>query len=248
MKVIILCGGKGQRISGTSENLPKPMLIVNEEPLIQHIIKIYLKYGFNEFILPLGYRGDAIKQYFIDYEWRNCDVLKRVGENTIEFYNCKDKFNIILADTGLETMTGARIKLVEKYIGDDDFMVTYGDGLSDINITSLIKFHRQHGKIGTVTGIEKKSQYGTLKIEDGIAVDFNEKKDSVGIINGGFFVFRNEFLDYLSYDQNCILEDEPLFNLINDRQLSVYRHNGFWISIDTSKDLALANEVWRMKK
>lgn len=245
MKVIILCGGKGQRISTANENMPKPMLLVNGEPLIQHIIKIYMKYGFTDFILPLGYKGEAIKEYFVDYEWRNCNLKKHIGQNEVEFYDCKDNFNIALVDTGLETMTGARIKMVEKYIDNDDFMVTYGDGLSDIRIDELVTFHKNHDKIGTVTGIEKKSQFGTLQVDNDIAVAFNEKQTGIGIINGGFFVFKKEFLNYLSDDPNCILEDKPLFDLIADKQLCVYQHKGLWLSVDTNKDLAYANEIWR---
>lgn len=248
MKVVILCGGKGQRISGVNDNLPKPMLRVNNEPIIKHIIKIYIKHGFKEFILPLGYRGEAIKQYFMDYEWINCDIKKHVGKNSAEFFDCKENFNITLVDTGLETMTGARIKLVERYIDGDDFMVTYGDGLSDVDINKLVEFHKKHGRIGTVTGIDKQSQYGTLKTENDLAIDFDEKKSSIGIINGGFFVFKNEFLNYLSPDVNCILEDSPLLELIKDRQLYVFRHNGLWLSIDTAKDLEEANKVWGINK
>ncbi len=244
MKVIILCGGKGQRISGTDDSMPKPMLLVNGVPLIQHIINIYLNFGLNEFILPLGYKGEVIKQYFVDYEWRNSDITKHVGQNAIEYYSCRDNFSVTLTDTGLDTMTGARIKRVEKYIDGDTFMVTYGDGLSDIHISNLLAFHWAHGKIGTVTGINKKSQYGTLVIENDLAVGFDEKQSNTGTINGGFFVFEREFLNYLSTDPSCVLEDTPLQRLIEDKQLAVFPHNGLWLSVDTHKDLAIANEIW----
>ncbi len=228
------------------------MLLVDGQPLIKHIIDIYQKYGHNEFILPLGYKGDAIKQYFIDYEWRNCDMRKSIGDGVIEFFHCNEnrdeRFTVTLIDTGIETMTGARIKMVERYVNDDTFMVTYGDGLSDINLDDLLAFHRSKGKIATVTGVVKKSQYGTLRVIDGTATAFDEKQSNIGIINGGFFVFDARIFDYLTKDTSCVLEEAPMQRLVARGELSVYTHNGMWISVDTNKDLMIANDLWRRYK
>jgi len=243
MKVIILCGGKGQRMQ-SGQDYPKPMAQVHGKPLIYHIMKNYLKYGFKDFILPLGYKGNVIRQYFIDYELNNCHIVKEAPSNKISVLGDCDNFKITMIDTGIDTMTGGRVRRVSKYIDGDTFMVTYGDGLSDININKLLEFHKEKGKIATLTGIMKKSQYGVLKIEDDIAKSFNEKSAEDGIINGGFFVFNTKFLDFLGDDDSCILEQEPLNALIEDGELAVYMHDGLWISVDTQKDLETANKVW----
>ncbi len=244
MKVVILCGGKGQRMGTTSEELPKPMLPVKGKPIIIHIMNQYMKYGYNDFILPLGYKGSQIKQYFKDYEWLNYDFKKTIGKKQLELLQEQKEFHVTLVDTGISAMTGSRIKKIEKYI-DDTFMVTYGDGISDINIKKLLSFHKKSGKIATVTGIERKSQYGILEVQDNVVTAFTEKQSADGVINGGFFVFNKKIFDYLSEDNNCILEADPLQALVKDQQLSVYKHKGFWKSIDTQKDLEEANEKWR---
>ncbi len=243
MQTIILCGGKGTRMQGIND-MPKPMQLVNGKPIIHHIMNQYKQYGKNDFVLPIGYKGEKIKQYFIDYEWNNCNFKKSIGANDIELMDCDDDFSITLIDAGLETMTGARIKKMEKYINSDVFMVTYGDALSDIDINKLLEFHKKSGKIATVTGIRKKSQYGILEIEGNLATSFSEKSAEDGIINGGFFVFSRKMFDYLGDDINCVLEEKPLQKLISDQQLSVYMHEGFWLSIDTQKDLQEANKIW----
>ena len=243
MKVIILCGGKGQRMQA-GQDYPKPMAQVNGRPLLYHIMKTYAKYGFNEFILPLGYKGDVIRDYFLNYEQFNSPVMKETGSNKITLLEGSDDFKITMVNTGLETMTGARIKQVSQYIDGDTFMVTYGDGLANIDIGKLISFHKEKGKIGTLTGVSKKSQYGILEIENDIALSFKEKSTSDGIINGGFFVFHTEFINYLNTKADCILEEEPIRTLIQNRELSVYMHDGMWISVDTLKDLEYANQVW----
>jgi len=245
LKTIILCGGKGQRMTSPNEDMPKPMAMVNGKPLLHHIMKIYSKYGYNDFILPLGYKGDKIKEYFMNFEWKNSDFIKTTNENNIQMFDDIDKFKITFINTGISTMTGARIKRVSKYIDTDQFMITYGDGLANINIDELIDFHNKKGKICTVIGVQKKSQYGILGIENDIAISFNEKESIDGIINGGFFVCNKEFLDYLSDDEGCVLEQEPLRKLIADKQLAVYSHNDIWMSVDTYKDLQNANEIWK---
>ncbi len=244
MKVVILCGGKGQRMGTAAEELPKPMLPINNKPIIIHIMNQYIKYGFNDFLLPLGYKGSRIKQYFKDYEWINCDFKKTIGQEQLEILQKQNEFHVTLVDTGISTMTGSRIKQLERFI-DDTFMVTYGDGISDINIKKLLEFHKKSGKIATVTGIVQKSQYGILTVKDELVTAFTEKQSVDGIINGGFFVFNKEIFNYLSDDRSCILEGTPLQSLVTDQQLSVYMHKGFWKSIDTQKDLEEANEKWR---
>jgi len=245
MKVVILCGGKGLRMRGLEENIPKALARVNEKPIIWHIMKLYSQYGYNEFILPLGYQGEKIKEYFIDYKWKESDLELVLNENKpIPLTNIED-WSITFADTGLETMTGARIKNIEKYVDDDIFLLTYGDGLSDINIDKLIQFHKEKGKTVTLTGIRKQSQYGILEVENGIATKFVEKPEIDSIINGGFFVCNRDFFHYLSDDPECVLEEDPLKNLIKDEELAIYEHDGLWMSIDTPKDLVEANKIWK---
>lgn len=245
MKVVILCGGKGLRMRGLEENIPKALARVNEKPIIWHIMKLYSQYGYNEFILPLGYQGEKIKEYFIDYKWKESDIELVLNENKPIPLNDIENWSITFADTGLDTMTGARIKNIEKYIDDEIFLLTYGDGLSDINIDKLIQFHKEKGKTVTLTGIRKQSQYGILEVEDGIATKFVEKPEMNSIINGGFFVCNRDFFDYLSDDPACVLEENPLKNLIKDNELAIYEHDGLWMSIDTPKDLVEANKIWK---
>jgi glucose-1-phosphate cytidylyltransferase len=244
MQVIILCGGKGLRMRGIPEDIPKSLIKVNGQPIIWHIMKLYSNFGHNEFILPLGYKGEKIKEYFMDLVWKDSDFVLNLGDNKYTLMEETEKWNITFADTGLDTMTGARIKNIEKYINDDTFMFTYGDGLANIDINKLIELHKMKGKIVTLTGINKQSQYGLIKVENGIAKGFEEKPKLDLIINGGFFVCNREFFNYLSSDNNCVLEEEPLKNLIKDGELAVFEHDGFWIGIDTPKDIIEANEKW----
>jgi len=241
MKTIILCGGKGQRMNTSENDLPKAMALVKGKPLIYHIMKQYSKYGFNDFILPLGYKGKEIKKYFIEFEMINSNFTKETFKNSISYHNENDNFKVTLIDTGVDNLTASRIKQVGKYIDTDNFMVTYGDGLSDVNISELIKFHKEKGKIATVTGVKKKSQYGSLEVENGIAKTFKEKVAEEQIINGGFFIFKKEFLEYLD---EGMLEEEPMKKLLEKKELAVFLHEGKWISVDTQKDLITANEVW----
>ena len=246
LKVVILCGGKGLRMRSGYEDLPKPMAIVNGKPLIWHVMKIYSKYGFNEFILPLGYGGEKIKEYFLDYKWKNSNLTKSFDKNEIEYLDEIDisKFKITFIDTGINTMTGGRIKKIEPYIEGDIFMMTYADGLSDVNIAKVLDFHMKKNTIATLTAVDRKSQFGILQIENGIAKSFGEKSTLDGLINGGFFVLNKKIFDYLS-DDTCIFEEEPLRNLVKEQQLSVYIHNGYWKAIDTQKDLKDVNEQWK---
>ncbi|MDF2790183.1 MAG: yfnH [Neobacillus sp.] len=244
MKVVILCGGTGTRMNEITNELPKPLAMIGDKPILWHIMKIYQNYGFNEFVLLLGYKGDKIKEYFMDYEWKNNSFTMDSSTGGIKILGPAEKWKITFVDTGLNTMTGGRIKKAQEYIGDESFLLTYGDGLSDVNLYALLQFHKGKGTIATVTGIKKKSQFGTLTVNRGIAESFEEKTQTDGIINGGYFVLNPEVFNYLKNDDQCIFEEEPLKKLTQDRQLSVYLHDGFWTAIDTYKNVLDINEMW----
>ncbi|MGF9965716.1 sugar phosphate nucleotidyltransferase [Bacillus rhizoplanae] len=248
MKVIILCGGKGLRMQGILEDVPKPLVRVQGKPLIWHIMNWYSKFGHQEFILPLGYKGGKIKEYFVNYNWKEYDFILDLQKNQYHLLKEPKSWNIKFIDTGIETMTGARLKKLENYLQDDLFLVTYGDGLAHVDINELIKFHKEKGKIATLTGIRKNSQYGLLQVENGIATEFKEKPLIDTLINGGFFVFNRAIFSYLSDEDTCILEEEPLRNLIKNNELAVFEYDGFWIGVDTPKDLKDANENWDPNK
>lgn len=248
MKVVILCGGKGTRMAEVTEDIPKPLAMICGKPILWHIMKIYSFYGYNDFILLLGYKGDKIKEYFMDYNWKNSDFVLDNYSGKVNLLQETEKWRITFIDTGLETMTGGRIKKAEKYLEEETFMLTYGDGLSDININKQLEFHKQKNKIATLTGISKKSQYGILTVENDIATAFHEKSQIEGIINGGFFILNKEVFNYISNEDGCIFEQDPLIHLAKDKQLSVFPHNGFWIALDTFKDLMEVNEVCESDK
>jgi glucose-1-phosphate cytidylyltransferase len=248
MKAVILCGGRGTRLASLSENMPKSLALVKGKPIIWHIMKIYMSYGINEFILPLGFGGDKIKEYFWNYEWKNHDFIMDKVSNSVKILQSEERWKLTFIDTGLETMTGGRIKKIEKYIDEDTFMLTYGDGLSDINLNNLLKFHKDKNKIATLTGIERKSQYGVLDVKDGIATAFEEKSKLDGVINGGFFVLDSRVFDYLHDSEDCIFEREPLMKLADQGELAVYIHKGYWRSVDTYKDLEAVNKTWELRR
>jgi glucose-1-phosphate cytidylyltransferase len=252
MKVVILCGGMGTRLREETEFRPKPMIEIGGRPILWHIMKIYAYHGHTDFILCLGYKGWMIKEYFLNYEAMNNDFTIRLGSsNEIRFHSnhSENGWTITLADTGLMTITGARVKRIEKYINDDEFMLTYGDGVADININHLIEFHRSHGKIGTVTGARPPSRFGELIVNGDSVVEFSEKPHvSHGYINGGFFVFNRDIFNYLSTDDSCTLEREPLEKLAKDGELMMYHHTGFWQCIDTYRDLQLIRNLWESGK
>ncbi len=245
MKVVILCGGKGSRMKEITDDTPKPLAMIGDKPILWHIMKIYAHYGFNDFILLLGYKGERIKDYFINYGWRNSNFVLNSGTGQYELLEQPEEWKITFIDTGIDTMTGGRIKKAQPYIEGDSFMLTYGDGLADIDISKLVDYHKQSGCIATVTGVPKVSQYGTMIAENGMVQTFQEKAHIEGIINGGFFVFKKEVFDYLENDTNCILEQEPLRNLAEARQLSIYEHGGFWTAMDTYKDVLDVNKMWK---
>ena len=233
------------RMREITERIPKPLAVVGGKPILWHIMKIYSKYGFDDFILPLGYMGEKIKEYFMNYDWKQNDFILdfRGNENKIFLLKKPEKWRMTFIDTGADTMTGERIKRIQPFVEDDTFLMTYGDGLCDVDIGELLKYHREKGKIATLTGIQKKSQYGILKAQDGLVTSFGEKTEIEGLINGGFFVFNTAVFDYLSDDQ-CVLEREPLARLASEGQLAVYEHKGFWQAVDTSKDLQDMDTNW----
>lgn len=244
MKVVILCGGKGLRMKEITEDVPKPLAMIGSKPILWHIMKTYYHYGFKEFVLLLGYKGDKIKEYFMDYKWKN-NNLQIEEDGSYQVLEPSEKWKITCLDTGVDTMTGGRLIRAKSILGNERFMLTYGDGLADINLKALEDFHHSKGKIATVTGIKKSNQYGVLATENDIATQFLEKPVCNDIINGGFFIFENKIFDYLQGGDDCILEREPLVRLVEDRQLAVYNHTGFWKAMDTYKDIMDVNKAYK---
>lgn len=252
MKVVILCGGLGTRLREETEFRPKPMVNIGHHPILWHIMKIYAYYGHKDFILNLGYKGEMIKEYFYHYELMNNDVTLELGHpERICIYQSHDEkgWRITLADTGEKTLKGARLKKVEKYIIEDEFMMTYGDGVADVDINELLTFHHSHRKLATVTGINPASRFGELKVKDNKVLAFNEKPQaSYGLINGGFFIFNKGIFDYLSTNDNCDLEIGALEKVANEGQLMVYKHIGSWACMDTLRDVDYLNGLWNENK
>jgi len=247
IKVIILCGGWGTRLKEETEIKPKPMVEIGGMPILWHIMKTYAHYGFKQFILCLGYKGDYIKNYFYHYQILANDFTIELGSKKVKVHPHHSEYGwkITLADTGIRAMTGARIKRVEKFIDDDVFMLTYGDGVTNLDIQELLEFHKSHGKIGTVTGVYPPSRYGELSIYKDKVTSFEEKpKNSKNAINGGYFVFNKEFFEYLKFEDDCILEREPLEILAKDGQLQVYNHTDFWQCMDTFRDFNYLKDLW----
>jgi glucose-1-phosphate cytidylyltransferase len=247
--VVVLCGGMGTRLREETDYRPKPMVEIGGRPILWHIMKIYAHHGYKRFVLCLGYKGQTIKQYFLNYQTLNCDFTIRLGTDeqpVLHQGSPADDWTITLVDTGETTLTGARIKKVEPFVNSDTFMLTYGDGVADIDVRRLVEFHRSHGRIGTVTGVRPYSRFGELVVRDGQVRQFSEKPQvAEGIVNGGFFVFNRKFFDYLSADESCVLEHQPLESLARDGQLMVYFHEGFWQCMDTYRDFLALNEMWK---
>ncbi len=249
MKVVIFAGGLGTRISEETETRPKPMVEIGGKPILWHIMKIYSHYGFNEFIICLGYKGYVIKEYFMNYFLHNSDITIDLGSNATEIHNTKtESFKVTLVETGLNTKTAGRLKLVQKYIGDEDFMLTYGDGVCDLNLTDLVAFHKSHNKVATVTSIQLAARFGGMDVgPKGEVLSFREKaKDESKWINGGFFVLKPKVFNYLQGDvSNVMWEDEPLESLANDIQLVAFRHFGFWKCMDALRDKIELEDLWK---
>ncbi len=251
MKVVILAGGMGTRISEESHLKPKPMIGIGDKPIIWHIMKTYSHYGFNDFVILMGYKSYVIKEYFADYFLHNCDLKIDLATNTIETLNSKSEpWKITLVDTGLHTMTGGRIKKAQQYIGNEPFMLTYGDGVSDIDINALIKTHKAHGKLATVTTVQPEGRFGALDMDDkGNIKSFQEKPKGDGSwINAGFFVLQPEIFNYIPDGDGIIWERDPLEAIAKDGQLSGYKHTGFWKPMDALRDKIVLEELWNSGK
>lgn len=247
--VVILCGGQGTRIREASERLPKAMVEIGGYPILWHIMKIYSQHGFRRFVICLGYKGWEIKKFFLDYRAHMSDFTISLSDNhTIDYRNdrANENWEITFAETGMETATGARLRRARPYIDTENFMLTYGDGVSSVNLTALAKEHVEAGRIGTVTGVHPTSKFGEMQVCDDLVEEFNEKPTKVtGYVSGGFFAFRREFVDnYLDDDPKLWLEHEPLQRLARDKQLTVFPNEDFWRAMDTYKDYMELNELW----
>ena len=248
MKVVILCGGLGTRLKEETEYRPKPLVDVGGRPILWHIMKTYAHYGHTEFILCLGYRGTMIKEYFLNYEAMSNDFTLRLGDQSDITYHdvhSEQGFNVTLAETGLESMTGARVSRVERYIDGDTFMASYGDGVADVDVGGLLEFHKSHGKIATVTSIHPTSRFGVLEVDDsGLVTRFVEKPTVDGWVSAGYFVFDRRIFSYLNDDPSLVLEQQPLQSLANEGELMCYRHSGFFFAMDTYREYLHLNELW----
>jgi len=250
MKVVILCGGFGTRIRDISDNIPKPMISIGRYPILYHIMKYYSVYGFKEFILCLGYKSQVIKDFFLNYETHTNDFTIKLGRSKdLQYHSNNEESDwlVTLANTGLDAMTGARIRKIKKYIGDDkQFMLTYGDGVGDIDIKKLVAFHNSHCKILTVTGVRPPGRFGEMMAEvNGLVTEFNEKPQATeGRISGGFFVCNREIFDYLEEREDLMFEKEPMDRIVADRQLVLYEHNGFWQPMDTYRDYTMLTHLY----
>jgi glucose-1-phosphate cytidylyltransferase len=248
MKVVILCGGLGTRLREETEFRPKPMVKIGTKPILWHIMKHYAHYGFKDFVLCLGYRGEIIKEYFYNYEVYNEDFTVCLGkQKSVQIHDSQSDLDwrVTLVDTGEKTLKGARIKRIEQFIDSDQFMLTYGDGVANIDILRLAEFHRQHGKISTVTGVRPPSLFGELKVRGNQVELFTEKpQTSGGLISGGFFVLSRKIFDYLSAEDECDFERGPLEKLAQEEQLMVYEHRGDWACVDNVRDLHHLNHLW----
>lgn len=244
MKVVILAGGLGTRLSEETTIKPKPMVEIGDKPILWHIMKIYSYYGFNDFIICLGYKGHYIKKWFSSYRTYNNDFIIDLSNGSVNVLkNHNEDWRVTLVDTGSQTMTGGRIKRIQEHVKDETFMVTYGDGLSNINIKELVDYHRSHGKWATLTAVAPEARFGVLGLEESRITHFKEKADNLGRINGGFFVLEPEVFNYLS-DDTTIFEQEPLESLASQGQLMAYQHDGFWKPMDRLNDKIALEALW----
>ncbi len=250
MQVVILCGGQGTRIRDVADDVPKPMIPIGGRPILWHIMKGFAHHGFTDFILCLGYKSWAIKRYFLDYGLLSSNfTIDLTSPDPVRLHGpaTQENWRITLVETGLEAMTGCRVKRIEKYITGNAFLLTYGVG--DINISQLVEFHRSHGKIGTVTAVRAPGRFGELELEDTRVLEFSEKPlIARGRINGGFFVFQRRFFSRLQDDPGLILECDPLMQLARDGELMAHCHDGFWHPMDSSRDYKFLNDLWAAGK
>lgn len=254
MKVVILAGGRGTRISEESHLKPKPMIEIGDAPILWHIMKTYSSFGYDEFIICLGYKGYIIKEYFANYyrhmsEAITYDFSSGLDATVSVHRNSVEPWKVTLVDTGLNSMTGSRIKRIEPYVGNNPFMLTYGDGLADINIEQLVKSHKESGKVATITGVQPDGRFGRLELDGNSVTGFTEKvKGDGGWINGGYMVCQPQVFNYIEDFESTILEQEPLQNLAKDEQLNVYKHEGFWQPMDTLREKIILDELWHGHK
>ena len=248
MKVVILAGGHGTRISEESHLRPKPMIEIGGKPILWHIMKIYSSYGLNEFVICCGYKGYMIKEYFANYFLHTADVTFDMVENKMRTHeSSSEPWKVTLVDTGENTMTGGRLKRVQKYL-DDDFCLTYGDGVSDVNISELLQFHRNSGRLATLTAVQPPGRFGALELESEKVKSFKEKPEGDGLwINGGFFVLNKKVIDLIENDET-VWEKKPLEELAKKNQLSAFRHHGFWQPMDTLRDKNQLEDLWQKGK
>jgi glucose-1-phosphate cytidylyltransferase len=248
MKVVILCGGQGTRLREETEYRPKPLVDVGGRPILWHIMKSYAHYGFQDFVLCLGYRGQMIKEYFLNYEAMNNDFTICLGkQHRIEYHGAhrEQNFCVTLAETGADAMTGSRVKQVQRYTEGETFMVTYGDGVSDVDIGKLMAFHKSHGKLATITTMRPFSRFGILELGPNSEVQaFAEKPQMEGWASAGYFIFESKVFDYLNVDPSCVLEREPLERLARENQLMAYQHDGFFFAMDTYREYLYLNDLW----
>ena len=246
MKTVLLAGGLGTRLREETEFRPKPMVPVGGKPILWHIMKTFACFGHKEFVVCTGYRGESIRQYFYEFEAMNSDFTVKLGsKERVKTYGALEEagWEVTVADTGAETMTGGRIYKIRDHVGKDSFLCTYGDGLADVDISKLLKFHKSHGKVATLTAVRPISRFGVLDLSsDGLVESFQEKPQAEGWINAGYFVFEPKIFDYL--EPNSILEREPMANLAKDGQLVAFRHEGFFQPMDTYREMSMLNEMW----
>jgi len=247
MKTIILAGGWGTRLGHLTEIIPKPMVKIGNKPILWHIMKLYSFYGYNDFIICLGFKADIIKDYFYNYDFKNSDFTIDLSNGNVQYHNYHRETNwkVSLIYTGLNALKGARIKRIEKFLDPKLNMVTYGDGVSDINIKELVEYHKSHGKIMTITGVHAPARFGEITENSGTILAFHEKPlTSVGLINGGFMVFNNKLLDYLTPDDGCDLERGVFKELTKEGEIMVYRYEGNWACMDHERDVEYLNKLW----
>jgi len=250
MKVVLLAGGLGTRLSEETDIKPKPMVEIGGKPILWHIMKIYSFYGYNEFVICCGYKGYLIKEYFANYFLHQADITIDLSKNSLEIHQSQaEPWKITLVDTGSNTMTGGRIKRIQQYINDETFMLTYGDGVSNVNISELVSFHKKHGKLATLTAVQTSGKFGSLNLGDsGLVNSFMEKPKGNGAwINGGFFVLEPKIFDFINEGDATIWERTPLENIANQNQLAAFKHNGFWRPMDTLRDKIDLEDMWNSK-
>lgn len=250
MKVIILAGGFGSRLGTVTDLIPKPMIEVGGKPILWHIMKTYATYGYCDFIICLGYKGNVIKDYFLNFTERTCDATINLKSKHITYHNqCDEDWNVTLAETGLNTLKGGRIKRIEKYLDEDINLLTYGDGVANVDIDDLVAYHRSHNRVVTTTGVHPPSRFGEIVQDEGRILSFKEKpQTSKGFINGGFMVFDRRMLDYLTTDENCDFEFNTLEKLAAQGEVMTYLHRGEWECADTVRDVNHLNKLWNQGK